>query len=262
MRAQIQETLAAQIADQQITERASKLAERVKNPDDLNKAAGELGLKVEESGFFQRSEPVPGLGAAPQVSAAAFDLQDNSVSEALASPRGPVFITVSGKKDPYTPTLDEVKDRVREDLIRTKATELSRQRASAIAAQLKSASDFAAAAKTLGFEAKESQLVARDSALPDIGISPEVDKVAFALPTGGISDPIQTPDATVIVRVAERDEVTADEVRTARERFRVELVNERRGRFFASYMTKAKEKLKIEVKADVLRRLLDAQQQS
>ena len=107
-------------------------------------------MKVEESGFFQRTEPVPGLGAAPQVSAAAFDLQDNSVSEALASPRGPVFITVSGKKEPYTPTLDEVKDRVREDLIRTKSTDLSRQRASAIAAQLKSASDFAAAAKALG----------------------------------------------------------------------------------------------------------------
>jgi peptidyl-prolyl cis-trans isomerase D len=262
VRPQIQQTLAAQIADQQITERASKLAERVKNPDDLNKAAGELGLKVEESGFFQRTEPVPGLGAAPQVSAAAFDLQDNSVSEALASPRGPVFITVSGKKDPYTPPLDEVKDRVREDLIRTKSTELSRQRASAIAAQLKSASDFAAAAKAQGFEAKESQLVARDSALPDIGISPEVDKVAFALPKGGVSDPIQTADATVIVRVSDRDDVTADEVRIARERFRVELVNERRGRFFASYMTKAKEKLKIEVKADVLRRLLDAQQQS
>ncbi len=104
--------------------------------------------------------------------------------------------------------------------------------------------------------------MARDSALPDIGISPEVDKVAFALPKGGVSDPIQTADATVIVRVADRDDVTSDEFKIARERFRAELVNERRGRFFSSYMTKAKERLKIEVKSDVLRRILDAQQQS
>ena len=262
VRPQIQQTLASQTADRQITERATKLAERLKNPDDLNKGATELGLKVEESGFFQRSEPVPGLGAAPQVADAAFELQDNSVSEALASPRGPVFITVSGKKDAYTPMLDEVKDRVREDLIRSKATELSRQRASAIAAQLKSASDFAAAAKAQGFEAKESQLVARDSALPDVGVSPEVDKVAFALAKGAVSDPIQTDSGTVIVRVSDRDDVTADEFKIARERFRAELVNERRGRFFASYMTKAKERLKIEIKADVIRRLLDAQQAS
>jgi peptidyl-prolyl cis-trans isomerase D len=260
VRAQIQQTLAAQIADRQITDRARQLAEKIKTADDLNKAAAENGLKVEESGFFQRTEPVPGLGSAPQVADAAFQLKDGAASEPLASTRGPVFITVSGKKDAYTPTLDEVKDRVREDLIRSKATELSRQRASAIAAQLKGAKDFAAAAKAQGFEAKDSQLVARDSALPDVGVNPEVDKVAFSLPTGGVSDPIQTNDATVIVRVAERDDVTPDEMKLGRERFRAELLNERRGRFFASFMTKAKEKLKIDVKADVMRRLMDAQQ--
>jgi len=260
VRAQIQQTLAAQIADRQITDRARQLAEKIKTADDLNKAAAENGLKVEESGFFQRTEPVPGLGSAPQVADAAFQLKDGAASEPLASTRGPVFITVSGKKDAYTPTLDEVKDRVREDLIRSKATELSRQRASAIAAQLKGAKDFAAAAKAQGFEAKDSQLVARDSALPDVGVNPEVDKVAFSLPAGGVSDPIQTNDATVIVRVAERDDVTPDEMKLGRERFRAELLNERRGRFFASFMTKAKEKLKIDVKADVMRRLMDAQQ--
>ena len=260
VRPRIQEILASQIADRQITDRSQQLASRVKNPADLDTVAAELGLKVEETGFFQRAEPVPGLGAAPQVADAAFTMQDNAVSEPLASSRGPVFITVSGKKAAYTPNLDEVKDRVREDVIRSRATELSRQRASAIAAQLKSAPDFAAAAKAQGFEAKESELVARGSALPDVGVSTAVDTAAFALPKGGVSDPIQTPNATVIVRVVDRDDVTADEFRLARERFRAELVNERRARFFASYMTKAKERLKIEVKADVIRRLLDAQQ--
>jgi len=260
VRAQIQQTLAAQIADRQITDRARQLAEKIKTADDLNKAAAENGLKVEESGFFQRTEPVPGLGSAPQVADAAFQLKDGAASEPLASTRGPVFITVSGKKDAYTPKLDEVKDRVREDLVRSKATELSRQRASAIATQLKGAKDFAAAAKAQGFEAKDSQLVARDSALPDVGVNPEVDKVAFSLPAGGVSDPIQTNDATVIVRVAERDDVTPDEMKLGRERFRAELLNERRGRFFASFMTKAKEKLKIDVQPDVMRRLMDAQQ--
>src|SRR5687767_10866539 len=259
-RAQIQQTLASQIADRQITERSSKLAERIDTPDDLNEAATELGLKVEESGFFQRTEPVPGLGAAPQVAEAAFQLQDNAVSEALGSPRGPVFITVSGKKDPYTPTLEDVRDRVREDVIRARATELSRQRGTAIAAQLKSAGDFSAAAKALGFEAKESQLVTRESALPDVGISPEVDKVAFGLAKGAVSDAIQTASGTVIVKVTERDDVTQEDFRLARDRFRAELVNEKRGRFFASYMTKAKEQLKIEVKEDVMRRIREAQQ--
>ena len=262
VRPQIQQMLASQIADRQITDRAKALAGKIKNLDDLNKAATENGLKVEESGFFQRNEPVPGLGAAPQIADSAFQLQENTVSEPLSSTRGPVFIVVSGRKDAYTPSLEEVKDRVREDLIRSRATELSRQRASAIAAQLKSAKDFAAAAKTLGFEATDSDLVARDSALPGVGVSQAVDKVVFALPKGAVSDPIAANNATVIVRVADRDDVTPDELTLARERFRGELLNERRGQFFASYMSKAKETIKIEIKTEVLRRLMDAQSQA
>ena len=118
---------------------------------------------------------------------------------------------------------------------------------------------IAAAAKAQGFEAKETQLVARESALPDIGLSPEVDRAAFTLPTGGVSDPIQTTDATVIVRVMERDEVTPEEFRIAREAFRAELLNERRGRFFTAYMTKVKDRLTIEIKPDVLRRAVGQQ---
>jgi peptidyl-prolyl cis-trans isomerase D len=259
VRAQIQQTLAMQMAERQIAERAQQLASRLDRPADLDTAAAEAGTTVQESGLFQREDPIPGLGAAPEVAETAFLLGDGEVSDAIPSPRGIVFITVSEKKDPYVPALEEVRDRVREDLIRSHATELSRQRASQIAATLKTAKDFAAAAKAQGLDARETELVTRGAALPDVGISAEVDKVAFILPAGTVSDPIQTPDGTVIVRVAERDDVTAEEFRLARERFRAELLNERRTRFFSAYMTKAKERLSIEVRPDVLRRVTEQQ---
>jgi peptidyl-prolyl cis-trans isomerase D len=259
VRPQIQQTLTMQVTDQQITDRARQLESRLESPADLETVAREIGVMVQESGFFKREDPVPGLGAAPQVGDEAFRLADGQVSDALSSPRGPVFITVTEKKDPYTPALDEVKDRVREDLIRSRATELSRQRAASIAAALKSAADFAAAAKAQGLEAKSSELIARGAPLPDIGVSPEVDRAAFGLPAGGVSDPIQMTDGTVIVKVLERDDVTPDEYRLAREAFRAELLNERRGRFFTAYMNKAKERLSIEVHPDVVRRVTNPQ---
>ena len=256
VRAQIQEQLALQLADQRIDEQAAQVASRIKDLADLEPVARELQLMVQESGFFQRTDPVPGLGAAPQVASTAFTLQGTAASQPIGTARGPVFIAVAERKDPYVPMLDEVKDRVREDLIRTKATEMSRQRASAIAAALKSSKDFAAAAKAQGVEAKETSLVTRGSALPDIGMSAEVDRVAFTLPAGSVSDPIQTNDSTVIVRVAERDDVTPEELRQGQEAFRAELLNERRARFFSAYMGKAREKMKVDVKSDVLRRVL------
>jgi peptidyl-prolyl cis-trans isomerase D len=256
VRAQITDTLAWERVDAQINALAAQLADRIDDPSDLDTVARENGLTVVESGFFQRGDPVPGLGAAPQVSAGAFTLADGAVSDAISSPRGPVFIAVSGKLDPYVPKLDEVKDRVRDDLIQNRAAELSRQRASAIASALKSAGDFAAAAKTQGLEARDTELITRESALPDVGVSPEVDAVAFTLPVGGVSDPITTPEGTVVIRVAERDEVTADEFTVAKEAFRAELLAERRNQFFSAYMTKAKERMNIEIRSDVVRRVL------
>src|ERR1044071_5079549 len=161
VRSQIQETLAAQRVDQQIETRTRDLEARVTKPADIDAVGKEAGASVAETGFFTRDEPIPGLGPAPQIAAQAFQMKDGEVSKAVQSPRGPVYITVTGKRDPYVPKLEEVKDKVRDDVIKMKAADMSKQRAGEIAATLRSAKDFAAAAKAQGLEAKESQLIGR-----------------------------------------------------------------------------------------------------
>jgi peptidyl-prolyl cis-trans isomerase D len=258
VRAQIQDTLAWQRVDQQIAAQATQLAARIDDPSDLDTAGRESGLSVTESGFFQRGDAVPGLGAAPAVAAGAFTLADGAVSQAITSPRGPVFIAVTGKKDPYVPMLTEVTARVRADVVGARAAELSRQRAAEIAQSLKASDNFAAAAKAQGLEAKDTELVARGSALPDVGVSPAVDTVAFTLSVGAVSDPIATSTGTVIVRIVERDEATPAEFRTAKETFGAELLAERRTRFFTAYIGRAKEKMAIEIYNDVVKRVVGA----
>jgi predicted Co/Zn/Cd cation transporter (cation efflux family) len=65
-----------------------------------------------------------------------------------------------------------------------------------------------------------------------------------------------TPTGTVIVRVAERQNVTPDALQSAKETFRTQLLAERRELFFSSYMTKAKQAMKIQVNTDVARRII------
>jgi len=52
--------------------------------------------------------------------------------------------------------------------------------------------------------------------------------------------------------------VTPDAVRQAKESFRTQLLNEQRELFFASYMSKAKQGMKIQVNSDVARRITGA----
>ena len=50
--------------------------------------------------------------------------------------------------------------------------------------------------------------------------------IAFALPEGGVSDPISTPQGTAIIRVAAKEGVTDAQVATGMDQMRDELVNQ------------------------------------
>ena len=255
-RVQIEEILKSERAQKEAERISTELAGKLTKPADLDTVAKGRGLTVSESGFFGRDEPIVGIGMAPAVSSRAFEMKTGEVSEALRSQNGFVFITVTGTEESRVPSLDEVKARVREDVQKTKAVEAARQKATAIAAQLKAATDFTAAAKTAGLEAKTTDLIVRGAAVPDVGMSPAVDAAAFALPQGGVSDPIVTDTGAVIVKVLEKKSPTADEVKTGRDTVKNELLNQQKQRFYASYMTKARERMTIKSNPQVIAQVI------
>ena len=111
-----------------------------------------------------------------------------------------------------------------------------------MSAQFKKAPNFQAAAKTAGLAAvtrKPAHAKRRD---PEIGRSPAIEAVAFSSAAGTVSDAIVTPQGGAIVPrgVAQQDVSPAD-FAMARDKFRWELLNERRTRFHQTYMEKARE---------------------
>ncbi len=232
----------------------------IKDLADLEPAARELRLTVQESGFFQRDDPVPGLGAAPQVAAAAFTLQDTAVSQPLGTPRGPVFITVSERKDPYVPKLDEVKERVREDLIQARATELSQAardcgcRRAEVGEGLRRRRQ-GAGARGQGHRARSARR--RDARRRR---EPRGRHGVFAAGRIGQRSDSDRPTARSSSAWSNATRSRRTSCKQAQEAFRAELLNERRARFFSAYMGKAKEKMKVEVNTDVIRRVLAAYQ--
>ena len=254
VRQQLADQLAYQRAQAQAADLGQALEKQIKAPADLDKVAKAQALVVQESGFFARDEPILGLGPAPEAANKAFDMKPNEVAGPLRASRGFVFETMTAKQDPYVPKLEEVKERVRDEVVKQKAREASRQKAADIAAKLKSASDFEKAAKAAGVEAKTTDLITQDSPIPDLGNAPAVTDAAFKLAAGGVSDPIATDNGTAVVKVLEKKEVTSEEFTTSKDKFREELLTDRRNRFFSAYMVKAKQKMKIEVNRESLQR--------
>ncbi|HUE88451.1 MAG TPA: peptidyl-prolyl cis-trans isomerase [Vicinamibacterales bacterium] len=254
VRAEIEDQVKWQEAQEQAESIAKALEAQITSPDDLDRMAKERGLHVQDTGAFLRDEPIDGLGPAPEVAAQAFQLADGAVSPALRVSRGWVLATVIGKEEPRLPELAEVRERVRDDLTRERAAELAKTKAADIAAMLKSSKDFAAAAAKAGLEVKPTELIPRGSPIPDLGVSPEVDAVAFTLPEGGVSDPVPTPQGTAIIRVVDKEGVTDAQVAEGMDQMRDELINQRRDRFFSGYMVEAKKNLRIQINQETLQR--------
>ena len=257
------EEVRAQIEDQLKWDRAQAEAQRIsddvagklKLAADFDTIAKPRGLTVGESTLFSREEPITGLGMAPAAVERAFELKDGEISEAIRTPQGFAFLMVTGKQDAYVPKLEEVKVRVKDEVLKKKAVDLARQRAATVAAQMKSG-DFDAAAKAAGVEVKTTDFIARGAPIPDVGTSPAVDAAAFALAAGAVSDPIVTDNGAVIVKVLERKAPTAEELATGREALRTELLNERRNRFYAAYMTKARDRMKVTINRELIAQLV------
>ena len=254
VRQQLTDQLAYQRAQAQATDLARSLEKQIAKPGDLDKVAKTQALTVQESGFFARDEPILGLGPSPEAANKAFDMKTGDVTGALRASRGFVFQTLVAKQDPYVPKIEEVKERVRDEVVKQKARELSKQKAADIAAKLKTAPDFEKAAKAAGVEAKTTELITQDSPIPDLGVAPAVEDAAFKLAVGAVSDPIATDNGTAVIKVVEKKAVTPEEWTSSKDRFREELLTDRRNRFFSAYMVKAKQKLKIEVNRESLQR--------
>jgi peptidyl-prolyl cis-trans isomerase D len=254
VRQQLSDQLSYERAQAQAEEIGTQLEKEIKKPADLDTAAKARSLTVMESGFFARDEPIMGLGPAPEAASRAFEMKPDEVAGPLRASRGIIFQTMTAKQDPYVPKVDEVKDRVRDEVVKQKAREVSQQKAAEIAAKLKTAPDFEKAAKAAGVEAKTTDLIAAGAPIPDLGVAPAVEEAAFKLPVGAVSDPIATDNGSAVIKVLEKKEVTPEEWASSKDRFREELLTDRRNRFFSAYMGKAKQKMKIDVNREALQR--------
>jgi peptidyl-prolyl cis-trans isomerase D len=256
VKAQLTEQVQSELAQQQAADLAQRLEARIKKPADIDTVAKAEGLTVQETGFFARDEPILGVGAAPEMTSRAFTMNEGEVSPALRTGRGFVFETVTGKQESYIPKLDEVKDKVRDVVLRQRAVEMAKQKAAEAASKLKGAPDFDKAAKVANLEPKVTELITRDAPIPDLGVSPEIMATVFTLPQGAVSDVIATANGAAIVRVVEKAATTDADFTSNKDTFRTEILDDRRNRFFSAYMVKAKQKMKIEVNREAIARVI------
>jgi peptidyl-prolyl cis-trans isomerase D len=251
VKAQLEDQIKYEKAQAEAAKVADEIAKQIDDPSDLDKVAAARSLTVGDSGLFAREEPLAGLGFAPMVSADAFTLEQGKVSSMLRTNQGYAWITVVEIKPSGVPKLEEVREKVSDDLARLKAVDLAKAKAATMAQSAKA--NFAAAAKAAGVDVKSTELITRGTALPEVGVSKVVDDAVFGLQVNETSAPIATENAVVVAQVKERQDIKPEEMAKSLASVRNELLNQRGNEFFAAYMTKARDKLTIKYNENALK---------
>ncbi len=172
-----------QMSDAYAYEKAMDAYNINRKSGDLDKAAEENDLGVKETGLFDRETPIDGIGQVPEITAAAFSLEEGELARPIRVESGIFLIALKEKEESHIPEFSAVKKKVEAAYRKSKSVELARAAAEEILAGLKEGKKLPALAKKAGVEVEETGLFAQSYGdfVPRLGNAENLAEQAFEL---------------------------------------------------------------------------------
>lgn len=245
---------------------AQKAQDRLKEARDPQKVAQELSAEanmtpaemVRETGFIKPGDDVPEIGTSPQFEDALKPLGEaGAVGERVGIKNGFAIPQLVEKRDPRIPELAEVKEKVAEDLKRSRASEQLEAAARDLAANAQSADALKAAASKAGLKAEDEETFKLGRPLGSAGADPSLDAALYALKPGEVTKtPVKIGDKWVVVAVRGRKDADPAEFDKQRSTLTETALSERRNQVFEDFLVEARRRLdekgQIEIFSDAL----------
>lgn len=251
IRARLAFTRAGDLAQQKAKSLATQLAkDKPKSTEALAALAKtDPGVTFTETGKIGAQDPLPGIGRAPQLTAAAFNLKaKGDVTEALQVPRGWAIFYLKDIHEPRVPALADVEPRIRQALLVQKQQEAAVQKLKTERASGKTLDQIAAG---LNLQVKESQEMGAQGGM---GLSPDVARAALATEVGKMGEPAPDSLGAVLYEVKERKSWDPIQFAAAKEQTRSTLEQEKLGQLLSALIERRKRELGVEFDRNFLER--------
>jgi peptidyl-prolyl cis-trans isomerase D len=201
--------LAADLKKEGVTEKVQSLGDQVhaaleKSPGSAAEIAKQFNVELVTVPNGGPGEPIPTLGASPEIDGALAGMKKNDVSPVLALPANRLAVVVLNDRTPARQAeFNEVEARVRENFIMDKAQAMAIERAKAATERLKAGEDIDQVAKSMKLDVTHPPEFGRADSIEGLGAASYL-MDAFTKPVGAVLGPVMIQGRDVVAKVIEK----------------------------------------------------------
>jgi peptidyl-prolyl cis-trans isomerase D len=262
--AQVKERIRASVTESKVRDlgeqKAQEMADALGRGKSLEEAAKLQGLTVQKSAPIARGETPPAL-ASPTLVARVFEMKPGQAEkEGFALAQGAAFVSLAEIQPARAPGLEDVREKVRADLVEEAALEQARTVAAGVKEKAETLGLEKAAAAASLVRKETPALTGRGQALGDLGTGAALEVAAFSLPEKTTSDPVRTASGWALLRVLEKKPFDAAELAKQKGQIAAALRQQKQSELFRAFVVAARERYEIARDARAYRRALGQEQ--
>ncbi len=237
---------------EKIIEKAKQIYQQLILTPSLKDIAKKNGIEMHTTGFFSMEKPNLKPGWSYKILNKVFQMRPGDIMEPFETPKGICIIQLRARKKSHLPNYEEVKEKVRNTILKLEAKKIARQTAEQYLKSIKAEmnktqlKDFAKTAKKLGLELHKTPIFTRGQYLPTIGISSNFQKAAFSLTKNHpISGVVETAKGFCILYLEKYIPVDMDKYTKERNKLSKRLLMQRKNEAFNEYIKDIRSKAKL-----------------
>jgi peptidyl-prolyl cis-trans isomerase D len=240
-------------SDKLASDEADQLSATIRrsNKVSLDELAKQFHLSLGETRPVTPTDPILELGNSKEAKDAIFRLRQDELSLPIRTDRGFLVLSVKQIQPAHPGSLEEVRDKITTELKQQKSTELARTKAEDLAKRIKGGEKFEAAAKSLGLEAKSSDLFARNGSISG-AVSGKQVAAAFQLKPGDVGAPLNLGANWFVYRVAEKQEPNPADFEKQKKELTDQVLQTKRTMAFEAFRTSLEARLRQEGKLRIM----------
>jgi peptidyl-prolyl cis-trans isomerase D len=235
-----------------IGEQINKIALRLNKKEDFAKVAGDFGLKIQETGAFTQTEPIPGIGWSEQILNLISKLKIGQYSPPIKLDKSYYILKLKNKRQSYMPDFEMIKEEAKIALIKNKGKNIAKEKMEGCLKKLKelsqispAAANFEQLAKEFGLKFGATELFKYGSYIEGVGASERFWTIAQVLKEAEVSGIIDMPSGLYIIKAKSRSPIDENKFAAEKTEFAQKLLAQKKQEYFIKFVEDLKKKAQV-----------------